>query len=105
MKAKVIETGEIIDVKCLYPVTYSRLDGNGKIIEEYDEDELEFQKEKATKSKIMDIKDAIGVVRSLVDLAKLEKYDNIIDDYEVKAMETLIDYVCKHEHLTNQLNT
>ena len=49
MKAKVIETGEIIDVKCLYPVTYSRLDGNGKIIEEYDEDELEFPKEKATK--------------------------------------------------------
>lgn len=49
MKAKVIETGEIIDVQCLYPVTYSRLDCNGKIIEEYDEDELEFPKEKATK--------------------------------------------------------
>ena len=42
MKAKVKETGEIIDVKCLYSVTYSRLDCNGKIIEEYDEDELEF---------------------------------------------------------------
>lgn len=41
MKAKVIETGEIIDVKCLRPVIYSRLSG-GKIIEEYDEDELEF---------------------------------------------------------------
>ena len=41
MKAKVKETGEIIDVKCLYPVTYSRLDGNNKIIEEYDEDEIE----------------------------------------------------------------
>ena len=52
----------------------------------------------------MEISEAIGVVRSLVDLAKLEKYDNIIDDYEVEAMETLIDYVCKHEHLTNQLN-
>lgn len=49
MKAKVKETGEIINVQCLYPVTYSRLDCNGKIIEEYDEDELEFQKEKATK--------------------------------------------------------
>lgn len=48
----------------------------------------------------MEISEAIGVVRSLVDLAKLEKYDNTIDDYEVKAMETLIDYVCKHEHLT-----
>ena len=53
----------------------------------------------------MEISEAIGVVRSLVELAKLEKYDNIIDDYEVKAMETLINYVCKHEHLTNQLNT
>ena len=44
MKAKVIETGEIIDVHILYPIIYSRLDGNGKIIEEYDEDELEFIK-------------------------------------------------------------
>ena len=42
MKAKVIETGEIIEVKSLYSPTYSRLDCNGKIIEEYDEDELEF---------------------------------------------------------------
>ena len=42
MKAKVKETGEIIDVYILYPTTYSRLDGNHKIIEEYDEDELEF---------------------------------------------------------------
>jgi len=42
MKARVIETGEIIDVVSLYSVTYSRLDCNGKIVEEYDEDELEF---------------------------------------------------------------
>lgn len=28
MKARVIETGEIIDVKCLCPITYSRLDCN-----------------------------------------------------------------------------
>lgn len=48
MKAKVIETGEIIDVKCLYSTTYSRLDCNGKIFEEYDEDELEFLKPNAT---------------------------------------------------------
>jgi hypothetical protein len=54
----------------------------------------------------MEISEAIGVVRSLVeDLAKLENYDSIIDDYEIKAMETLIDYVCKREHLTNKLNT
>lgn len=42
MKAKVKETGEIIEVMPLYSVTYSRLDCNGKIIEEYDEDELDF---------------------------------------------------------------
>lgn len=42
MKARVIETGEIIDVVSLYSVIYSRLDCNGKIAEEYDEDELEF---------------------------------------------------------------
>ena len=41
MKARVIETGEIIDVKCLYPTIYSRLDCNGKIVSEYDEDEIE----------------------------------------------------------------
>ena len=46
MKAKVIETGEIIDVKCLRSVIYSRLDGNGKIFEEYYEDELEFPEQK-----------------------------------------------------------
>lgn len=43
MKAKVKETGEIIEVYSLYPVTYSRLDCNGKIREEYDFDELEFE--------------------------------------------------------------
>ena len=43
MRAKIKKTGEIIDVCCLYPVTYSRLDYNGKIREEFDEDELEFE--------------------------------------------------------------
>ena len=42
MKARVKETNEIIEVECLYSVIYSRLDCNGKIVEEYDEDELEF---------------------------------------------------------------
>ena len=41
MKAKVKETGEIIDVKCLYSVTYSRLDCNGKIFGEYEGEEDE----------------------------------------------------------------
>ena len=49
MKAKIIETGEIIDVSCLYPTIYSRLDCNGKIIEEYDEDEIELMLPKKTK--------------------------------------------------------
>lgn len=42
MKARVKETNEIIEVNSLYPVIYSRLDCNRKIIEEYDEDELDF---------------------------------------------------------------
>ena len=42
MKARVIETGEIIEVKSLYSPIYSRLDCNGKIVSEYDADELEF---------------------------------------------------------------
>lgn len=42
MKARVIKTGEIIEVLLLYPVTYFGLDCNGKITKEYDEDELEF---------------------------------------------------------------
>ena len=46
MKAKIKETGEIIDVKCLSSITYSRLDCNGKIIEEYDEEELDFDFDK-----------------------------------------------------------
>ena len=44
MKAKIIETGEIIDVSCLYPTIYSRLDCNGKIIEEYNGDEIELMR-------------------------------------------------------------
>ena len=43
-------------------------------------------------NKFMEISEAIGIVRSLVDIAKLEKYDNIIDDNDVKAMETLIKF-------------
>ena len=42
MKAKVKDTGKVIEVHGLYPVTYTRLDCNGKIMEEYDADELEF---------------------------------------------------------------
>jgi len=41
MKARVIETGEIVDVKRLYPTIYSRLDGNHRIVEEYYDDEIE----------------------------------------------------------------
>ena len=41
MKARVIETGEIVEVKRLYPTVYSRLDENHRIAEEYCDDEIE----------------------------------------------------------------
>ena len=41
MKARVIETGEIIDVKRRYSDIYSRFDKNNRIAEEYYDDELE----------------------------------------------------------------
>ncbi len=41
MKARVIETGEIVEVKRLYPTIYSRLDENHRIAEEYCDDEIE----------------------------------------------------------------
>lgn len=43
MKAKVIETGEIINVKYWGSPSYAVFDCNGKIKEIYDEDELEFE--------------------------------------------------------------
>ena len=46
MKAKVIETGEIIDVESLYSEIYSQLDYNGKIIAEYNDDDLDFDFDK-----------------------------------------------------------
>ena len=61
MKAKVKETGEIIDVKCLHSVTYSRLNRNGKIIEEYDEDELEFE----PRSKMVSLEKAVKWLESV----------------------------------------
>ena len=43
MKATVIETGEEIEVYQLWTAPFCRLDCNGKIAEEYDIDELEFE--------------------------------------------------------------
>ena len=43
MKAKVIETGEIINVGYYTCPTYAVFDCNGKLKEIYDEDELEFE--------------------------------------------------------------
>ena len=62
MKARVIETGEIIEVKALYPFFYLRLDCNGKIIEEYDEDGLEF----ISKSKMVSLDDVCNYLKKLV---------------------------------------
>ena len=43
MKARVIETGKIIDVKYWGCPTYATFDGNSRIKEIYDADELEFE--------------------------------------------------------------
>lgn len=43
MKAKVIETGKIVDVKYWGSPSYAVFDCNSKIKEIYDEDELEFE--------------------------------------------------------------
>lgn len=43
MKAKVKETGEEIEVCQLWTAPFCRMDCNGKISEEYDIDELEFE--------------------------------------------------------------
>jgi hypothetical protein len=86
MKAKVKETGEIIDVKCLYSVTYSRLDCNGKIIEEYDEDELEFE----PRSKMVSLEKAVKWLESVnLDYYQIREgvfSTELVEDFR-KAME------------------
>lgn len=92
MKAKVIKTGEIIDVRCLRPVIYSRLSG-GKIIEEYNEDELEFLNV-SNKPKMISIDKACewlknDMIKNNAFSGKLERtkiIDGIIDNFR-KAME------------------
>jgi len=64
MKAKVIETGEIIDVVSLYSPTYSRLDCNGKIVSEYYEDELEFMSN-SDKPKMVSLDKVCDYLKSL----------------------------------------
>ena len=83
MKARVIETGEIIDVKCLCPITYSRLDCNGKIIEEYDEEELEFE----SRTKIVSLDKVCDYLKSLT----YQEYpggpiEHMIDDDIIKQL-------------------
>ena len=83
MKARVIETGEIIDVKCLCPITYSRLDCNGKIIEEYDEEELEFE----SRTKMVSLDKVCDYLKSLI----YQEYsggpiERMIDDDIIKQL-------------------
>lgn len=80
MKAKVKETGEIINVKCLHSVTYSRLDRNGKIIEEYDEDELEFE----PRSKMVSLEKAVKWLESV----NLDYYQIMEGVFILKAEDT-----------------
>ena len=89
MKARVIETGEIIDVVSLYPVTYSRLDCNGKIFEEYDADELEFIN---TKAKTNNEESVERIAEQLVEMCKksLEKCKNnpvLFSEEDLKLQE------------------
>lgn len=86
MKARIKETGEIIEVQCLYSVRYSRLDANHKIIEEYDEDELELLPIEP-KVKMVSLDEAYGKLKP--NLIKLVGYDmagKILKDFR-KAME------------------
>lgn len=87
MKARVIETGEIIDVVSLYSVTYSRLDCNGKIFEEYDEDELEF-----INTNTNDEEPAKNIAEQLVEMCKdsLERCKNnpvLFSEEDLKLQE------------------
>lgn len=77
MKAKIIETGEIIDVKRLYPTIYSRLDCNNKIIEEYDEDEIEILPTSNVKASDEDVK-----LKNLYN-EKIELFYKKLNEYEL----------------------
>jgi hypothetical protein len=98
MKAKVKETGEIIDVKCLYSVTYSRLDCNNKIVAEYDEDELEFlttpKTEEKEKSSPMTRKEWKDVFRN----AMFEAHDDACKygkPYHLLVADSILTYIYK----------
>lgn len=95
MKARVIETGEIIDVVSLYSVIYSRLDCNGKIFEEYDEDELEFINT-VNKPANIDNEESVKYAEQLVEMCKnsLERCKNdpvLFSDEDVKLQEKKLD--------------
>lgn len=103
MKARVIETGEIIDVVSLYSVTYSRLDCNGKIFEEYDADELEFIN---TKDKTNN-EEPVKYAEQLVEMCKnslercknnpalFSKEDLKLQEKELEAAKRLLESVKK----------
>ena len=95
MKERVIETGEIIDVVSLYSVIYSRLDCNGKIFEEYDEDELEFINT-VNKPANINNEEYVKYAEQLVEMCKnsLERCKNnpvLFSDEDVKLQEKELD--------------
>ena len=74
MKARVIKTGEIIDVKRLCPAIYV----NNRITEEYDDDEIEL----LDRPKMVSIERACQVLNSmLVEVTYLDK-DSIAEHYD-----------------------
>lgn len=78
MKARLIETGELIEVKKLYPTIYSRLDKNNKIAEEYYDDEIEL----IDKPKMVSIEKVCQVLNEmLVEVTYFDK-DSIAEHYD-----------------------
>ena len=93
MKARIKETGEIIEVKSLYPVTYSRLDCNGKIAEEYDEDELELLNKTEDKH-WQDVREraAIAAMQGVMDFfGSIDYNKETIAKLAVEQADALID--------------
>lgn len=78
MKARVIETGEVIEVTRLYPTIYSRLDENHRIAEEYCDDEIEL----IDRPKMVSIEKVCQVLNNmLVEVTYFDK-DSIAEHYD-----------------------
>lgn len=98
MKAIVKETNEEVEVRLLRPVIYSRLDCNGKVIEEYNEDELlidpketsvcdDLETEIEWFAKTNESNDYVKIARHFAEWGKINK--NSVDEDIEKECERL----------------